>query len=72
MQPFVYQSTEYDCVPATILNAIRALFNRPEIPPQAIRRIWLYTLDTMDSRGRSLHKQVEAASAARRDAIFGH
>lgn len=26
---------------------------------------------TMDSRGRSLHKQVEAASAAQRDAIFG-
>ena len=41
-----YQSTEYDCGPTTILNAIRFLFNRQEIPPALVKGIWLYCNDT--------------------------
>jgi len=51
--PFAYQTTEYDCVPTTVLNAIRALFERWEIPPEVVTHLWLYTLDTMDRQGRS-------------------
>ena len=47
----ISQSTEYDCGPTTILNAIRFLFKRQEIPPALIKGIWLYCNDTYDAEG---------------------
>ena len=41
--PLQYQITEYDCGQATVLNAIRYLFNRGEIPPIIIKYITQYT-----------------------------
>ena len=35
-QPFMYQMTEWDCVPTTLLNALRYLFPREVIPPEAL------------------------------------
>jgi hypothetical protein len=49
--PFRYQLSEYDCVPATIGNAIARLFRREEIPPEVVQRIYLYTLDGSGRRG---------------------
>jgi len=49
--PFRYQLSEYDCVPATIGNAIARLFDRIEIPPEVVQRIYLYTLDASGRRG---------------------
>lgn len=51
--PLRYQSTEYDCVPTTFLNAINYLFRRDEIPPEVIQRILLYSLDTINSKGEN-------------------
>ena len=34
--PFQYQMTALDCVPTTILNALRYLFPREVIPPEAV------------------------------------
>jgi len=49
--PFSYQATEYDCVPVTFINALRHLFERKEIPPIVIQRIWQYSLDVISKRG---------------------
>ena len=50
--PLQYQITEYDCGQATVLNAIRYLFNRGEIPPIIIKYITQYTLDTIGENGQ--------------------
>jgi hypothetical protein len=49
--PLKYQSTEYDCVPTTFLNALNFLFKRDEIPPEVVQRILLYSLDTINKKG---------------------
>jgi hypothetical protein len=46
-----YQTSEYDCGPTTLTNAIRYLFERDEIVPEIIKTISLYTLDTYDNNG---------------------
>ena len=40
----IYQSTEYDCGPTTLTNAIRYLFDREEIYPDIVKYIMLYCL----------------------------
>jgi hypothetical protein len=47
--PFRQQTSEYDCVPTTFLNAVSHLFERTEIPPLVIQRIYLYCLDSVSS-----------------------
>lgn len=49
--PLKYQSTEFDCVPTTFLNALNYLFDREDIPPEVIQRVLLYSLDTINSNG---------------------
>ncbi len=49
--PLAYQSTEYDCVPTSLINAIRYLYEREDIPPEVIQRIYLYSLDSFNSKG---------------------
>lgn len=51
--PLSYQSTEYDCGPTTLTNAIRFLFHREEIPPEIIKTITLYCLDGYNERGEA-------------------
>jgi hypothetical protein len=46
-----YQTSEYDCGPTTLLNAIRYLFEREDIPPELIKTISLYTLDLYNNEG---------------------
>jgi hypothetical protein len=49
--PLSYQTTEYDCGPTTIINAISFLFDREEIPPDIIKFIMLYCLDVYNEQG---------------------
>ena len=49
--PFRYQTTDYDCVPTTFINALQHLFHRNEIPPMVIQRIMSYSLDTINQYG---------------------
>lgn len=49
--PLSHQATEYDCGPTTLINAIRFLFERDEIPPDVIKHIVLYSLDAYNSKG---------------------
>lgn len=51
--PLSYQSTEYDCGPTTLVNAIRFLFEREEIPPELIKTIMLYCLDGYNEMGEA-------------------
>lgn len=49
--PLSYQSTEYDCGPTTLINAISYLFKREDIPPDVVKHIMLYTLDAYNGKG---------------------
>ena len=40
--PLRYQLSEYDCGPTSMLNALAFLFEREDIPPEAVRNIMLY------------------------------
>lgn len=50
--PLHYQVSEYDCVPTAFINAVSYLFERNEIPPMVISRIYLYSLDTVGQDAR--------------------
>lgn len=52
-QPLRYQITEYDCGPTSLLNAVSFLFQREDIPPELVRNIMLYSLDTYGADGFS-------------------
>jgi hypothetical protein len=51
--PLQYQRTEYDCGPTALLNAISFLFAREEIPPDILKYIMMYTLDTYNNQGEA-------------------
>ena len=46
-----YQSSEYDCGPVTLTNAVRYLFEREDIYPDIIKYIMLYCLDSYNEAG---------------------
>lgn len=52
--PLDYQITEYDCGSTTLLNALRYLFERQEIPSDVVQRIMQYTLDN-EGGGTSIY-----------------
>jgi len=51
--PLSYQSTEYDCGPTSMLNAINFLFHRKDISPDVIKNIMLYCLDSYNKKGEA-------------------
>ena len=51
--PLRYQMTEYDCGPTSLLNAVSFLFEREEIPPEVVRNIMLFCLDSYGMDGFS-------------------
>jgi hypothetical protein len=51
--PLSYQSTEYDCGPTTVLNAINYLFPREEIYPDVVKTIMQYCLDSYNEDGEA-------------------
>lgn len=57
-----YQSSEYDCGPVTLTNAVRYLFEREEIYPDIIKYIMLYCLDSYNEAGE-IGKRGTSASA---------
>lgn len=57
-----YQSSEYDCGPVSLTNAIRYLFEREIIYPDIIKYIMLYCLDSYNEEGE-VGKSGTSASA---------
>lgn len=57
-----YQSSEYDCGPVSLTNAIRYLFDREMIYPDIIKYIMLYCLDSYNEEGE-VGKRGTSASA---------
>jgi hypothetical protein len=45
--PLRVQVSEYDCVPTTFVNALAYLFERHEIPPAVLQRVYMLCLDCM-------------------------
>lgn len=48
----ISQSSEYDCGPTCLLNAVRFLFEREEIQPGVLKHIWVMGNDTYCEKGR--------------------
>lgn len=67
--PLNYQVSDYDCAPATLLNALSYLFDRRDIPPIVIRHIYMYSLDTV-GRGNRLGRAGTSRTALRLLAEF--
>lgn len=57
-----YQSSEYDCGPVSLTNAIRYLFDREVLYPDIIKYIMLYCLDSYNEEGE-VGKRGTSASA---------
>lgn len=51
--PLNYQTTEYDCGPTTMMNAISFLFKREEISPDITKCIMQYCLDGYNNKGEA-------------------
>ncbi len=51
--PLHYQTTEYDCGPTSMLNAVNYLFHRKEISPDVVKNIMLYCLDSYNKKGEA-------------------
>lgn len=51
--PLRYQMTEYDCGPTSLLNGVSFLFHRAELPPELVRNVMLYCLDSYGPDGVS-------------------
>ena len=49
--PLRYQMTEYDCGPTSLLNAMSFLFDREQLPPDLVRSIMVYSLDSFNNEG---------------------
>lgn len=48
-----YQSSEFDCGPTSLINAIRFLFEREEIPPVLLKGVWQFCNDTFNEQGEA-------------------
>lgn len=48
-----YQTSEFDCGPTTLCNALRYLYERDQITPELLKNISLYTLDAYNEAGES-------------------
>lgn len=60
--PLSYQSTEYDCGPTTMLNAINYLFHRKDILPDVVKNIMLYCLDSYNKKGEACKNGTTGAA----------
>ncbi|MBQ9264584.1 MAG: peptidase C39 [Clostridia bacterium] len=47
----IHQSSEYDCGPTCMVNAIRYLYEREEIQPGVLKHIWVMGNDTYCDKG---------------------
>ncbi len=47
----IHQSSEYDCGPTCLVNALRFLYEREEIQPGMLQRIWIMGNDTCCEKG---------------------
>ena len=60
--PLRYQITEYDCGPTSMLNALSYLFEREELPPELVRNVMLYSLDSYGADGTFGHNGTSHAA----------
>lgn len=47
----IYQTTNYDCGPTCLTNALRFLFEREEIPPLLLKQFWAVGNDAYNDAG---------------------
>lgn len=57
-----YQSSEYDCGPVSLINALRYLYEREEILPDVVKFIMLYCMDTYSEAGEPCKHGTSAAA----------
>ena len=59
-----YQSSEYDCGPVSLINALRYLYEREEILPDIIKFIMLYCMDTYSEAGEPCKHGTSRSAAS--------
>ena len=47
----ITQTTEYDCGPTSVVNALRFLYAREELPPCLVKGVWTLCNDTFNMQG---------------------
>lgn len=47
----ITQTTEYDCGPTCVINALRFLYERHELVPALVKEVWLLCNDTFNAKG---------------------
>lgn len=62
--PLLYQTTNYDCGPTAVLNAIRFLYDREQIPPEFVHKAFSCMLDR--SNGECVFARGGTTNAALR------
>ena len=67
----ICQSTEYDCGPTCVTNAMRYLFEREEIPPVVMKHIWTMGIDTFATGGETGKMGTSKASMRYMACWFG-
>lgn len=58
----IHQTSDYDCGPTSVTNAMRFLFERSEIPPAVLKHIWAMGIDTFSSDGEPGKEGTSKAS----------
>ncbi|MBR1820618.1 MAG: peptidase C39 [Clostridia bacterium] len=58
----IYQSSDFDCGPTSVTNAMRYLFERSEIPPAVLKHIWAMGIDTFSVNGEPGKEGTSKAS----------
>ena len=58
----ICQTSEFDCGPTSVNNAMRLLFEREEIPPVILKHIWTMGIDTFADGGETGKKGTSKAS----------
>lgn len=48
----IYQTSEYDCGTACLVNALRYLYERDEIIPEVLKAMYTFSLDCFDDDGK--------------------
>lgn len=62
--PLSYQASEYDCGPTALRNAISFLYERKDIPPEVIKYINLYCMDSYNQDGEPCKNGTSAVAMA--------
>ena len=58
----IYQTSEYDCGPVSLINGIRYLYDREEIYPDLVKFIMRYCMGSYNDAGEPCKQRTSPAA----------